>query len=64
LKIGRSIKHFAHPWKNDSTNAGLLKMLLEAYDEKYKNKKNKSMKIRQEYVETIDPIYHLKKEED
>lgn len=39
-------------------------MLLEAYDEKYKNKKNKSMKIRQEYVETIDPIYHLKKEED
>ena len=47
LKIGRSVKHFAHPWKNDSTNAGLLKMLLEAYDEKYKNKKNKSRKIRE-----------------
>lgn len=38
LPIGRYTNHFAHPWKNDSTNAGLLRMRLEIYDKKYKDK--------------------------
>lgn len=51
LPIGRSINHFAHPWKNDSTNAGLLKMRLNAYDKKYKNKKIKSKAFREKEKE-------------
>ena len=47
LPIGRSVNHFAHPWKNDSTNAGLLRMRLEEYDKGYPNKKAKSKLFRE-----------------
>lgn len=47
IPIGRSVNHFAHPWKNDSTNAGLLRMRLEEYDKKYPNKKPKSKRFRE-----------------
>lgn len=47
LPIGRSVNHFAHPWKNDSTNAGLLRMRLEEYDKRYKNKVAKSKTFRE-----------------
>ena len=50
LPIGRSVNHFAHPWKNDSTNAGLLRMRLEAYDKKYPNKKIKTSKFREKEI--------------
>ena len=54
LPIGRSVNHFAHPWKNDSTNAGLLRMRLEAYDKKYKNrKKNKNNNFVQNPLERL-----------
>lgn len=42
IPIRESSKHFAHPWKNDSTMAGVLRMQLEDYDEKYANKKPKT----------------------
>ena len=41
IPTGRSVNHFAHPWKNDSTNAGLLRMRLEEYDKRHANKKSK-----------------------
>lgn len=44
LPIGRSTNHFAHPWKNDSTNAGLLRMRLEAYDKIHKRTEKKNRK--------------------
>lgn len=47
IPIGRSINHFAHPWKNDSTNAGLLRMRLEAFDKRYPNRKPKSKAFRE-----------------
>ena len=34
----KTSRHFAHPWRNDSTMAGLLRMKLEDYDRKYANK--------------------------
>lgn len=46
LPIGRSVNHFAHPWKNDSTNAGLLRMRLEEYNKIHTNTKRKSMAFR------------------
>jgi len=42
LEIGRSIHHFAHPWNNDSTDAGLLRMRLEEFDKKHSVIKKKS----------------------
>lgn len=42
----KSVNHFAHPWKNDSTNAGLLRMRLEEYDKKYKQKEPKTEHFR------------------
>ncbi len=41
IPMVRSVNHFAHPWKNDSTNAGLLRMRLEEYDKKYGKKRQK-----------------------
>lgn len=55
LPIGRSINHFAHPWKNDSTSAGLLRMRLEEYDKRHPNKKMKS-KIFREKEKKFDKI--------
>lgn len=42
LKIGRSIHHFAHPWNNESTDAGLLRMRLEEFDKQHQNTKKKT----------------------
>lgn len=47
LPIGRYTNHFAHPLKNDSTEAGILKMRLDAFDAKYKNKSSKSNTYRE-----------------
>lgn len=33
--IGKTSTHYAHPWYNTSTDAGVLKMRLDAYDKKY-----------------------------
>lgn len=46
LKIGRSIHHFAHPWNNESTDAGLLRMRLEEFDKKHPVIKKKSASFR------------------
>ncbi len=46
IPMVRSVNHFAHPWKNDSTNAGLLRMRLEEYDKKYGKRKAKTDNIR------------------
>lgn len=56
LPIGRSVNHFGHPWKNDSTEAGLLRMRLEAYDKKYPNKKRKSFAIRMKEINFNDVV--------
>lgn len=47
LPIGRTTNHFAHPWKNDSTEAGILKMRLDAFDAKYKSRHRKSKTYRE-----------------
>lgn len=47
LPIGKSVNHFAHPWRNDSTNAGLLRMRLETYDKKYKDKLPRTKSFRE-----------------
>lgn len=46
IPMARSVNHFAHPWKNDSTNAGLLRMRLEEYDKKYGKSKVKTESFR------------------
>lgn len=46
LKIGKSIHHFAHPWNNESTDAGLLRMRLEEFDKSHKKKQKKSENYR------------------
>ncbi len=46
VKIGRSANHFAHPWKNYSTEAGILKMRIDAFDSKYGNRLKKSSSYR------------------
>lgn len=46
LKIGRSIHHFAHPWNNESTDAGLFRMRLEEYDKHHKTIQKKSKNYR------------------
>lgn len=46
LKIGRSIHHFAHPWNNESTDAGLLRMRLEEFDRKHPKIRKKSSSFR------------------
>lgn len=46
LKIGKSIHHFAHPWNNESTEAGLLRMRLEEFDKNHKKIQKKSDNYR------------------
>ncbi len=50
LKIGKSIHHFAHPWNNESTDAGILKMRLDAYDKIHPkiHKKSKNFRNKEE----------------
>jgi len=46
LDVGKSIHHFAHPWNNESTEAGLLRMRLEEFDLKHPVIKKKSETYR------------------
>lgn len=46
IKIGRSVHHFAHPWNNESTDAGLLRMRLEEFDELHPVVKKKNETFR------------------
>ncbi len=65
LPIGRSVNHFAHPWKNDSTNAGLLRMRLEEYNKIHTNTKRKSMAFRKkkkDFDETVSIICNIARE--
>lgn len=59
LPIGRTTNHFAHPWKNDSTEAGILKMRLDAFDSKYKNKPKKSKAYREKERNFETLVYSL-----
>lgn len=65
IPIGRSTNHFAHPWENDSTKAGILKMRLDAFDSKYKNRKPKSKRYREKeknFEEIVLELCHIAKE--
>lgn len=53
--IGKTSIHFGHPWYNTATDAGVLKMRLDAYDKKYGNLKPKS----KEYREKEENFEHL-----
>lgn len=59
LQIGRSTNHFAHPWENDSTNVGLLRMKLEEYDKKYENKKSRTQSFREKEAKFDDVIWKI-----
>ena len=59
LKIGRSIHHFAHPWNNESTEAGLLRMRLEEFDRSYPNIKMKSKAYREKEENFEYLIYEI-----
>ena len=45
--IGKTSTHHGHPWYNTSTDAGVLKVRLYAYDKKYRNLKQKSKYYRE-----------------
>lgn len=47
LKIGRSVHHYGHPWNNESTEAGLLRMRLEEFDKLHTEVKKKSNAYRE-----------------
>jgi len=53
LKIGRSVHHFAHPWNNESTDAGLLKMRLDEFDKNHPaiNKKSEAFREKEKEFE-------------
>lgn len=55
----RSINHFAHPWKNDSTNAGLLRLRLEEYDKRYKNQPPKTENFRKKEEKFDNLVWEL-----
>ena len=59
LKIGRSIHHFAHPWNNESTDAGLLKMRLDEFDKLNPVIKKKSKFTRKKEEEFEDFVYDI-----
>jgi len=59
LKIGRSIHHFAHPWNNESTDAGLLRMRLEEFDRLHPVIKKKSEAYRKKEEEFDIFIYEV-----
>ena len=59
LKIGRSIHHFAHPWNNESTDAGLLRMRLEEFDKQHQNTKKKSERYRDKEKQFSSIIYDI-----
>lgn len=59
LKIGRSIHHFAHPWNNESTDAGLLRMRLEEFDRTHPVIKKKSASFRKRETEFNYLIYDI-----
>ncbi len=59
LKIKRSTYHFAHPWNNESTEAGLLRMRLEEFDKTHNIVKKKSEKYRNKEKLFSKFIYNL-----
>ena len=69
IDIGKTSTHYGHPWYNTSTDVGVLKMRLDAYDKKYRNLKQKSKYYRekeekQKFVYTNNPLYELIYERD
>lgn len=59
INIGKSSIHFGHPWYNTATDAGVLKMHLDAYDEKYKSKKPKSKNFRNKEEKFENIVMHI-----
>ena len=59
LKIGRSIHHFAHPWNNESTDAGLLRMRLEEFDKNHPTIKKKSKSYREKEKQFEHLVYNV-----
>lgn len=59
LKIGKSIHHFAHSWNNESTEAGLLRMRLEKFDETHPIIKKKSSAFRKREENFSFLIYNV-----
>lgn len=59
LEIGRSIHHYAHPWNNESTDAGLLRMRLEKFDETHPVIKKKSVLFRKREEDFEFLIYRI-----
>lgn len=57
--IGKTSIHYGHPWYNTSTDAGVLKMRLDAYDKKYKNRKPKSEKYREKEKQFEKVVYFI-----
>lgn len=57
--IGKTSTHFGHPWYNTSTDAGVLKMRLDAYDKKYGNLKPKSKEYREKEKKFEDLVYYI-----
>lgn len=57
--IGKTSIHYGHPWYNTSTDAGVLKMRLDAYDKKYGNLKPKSKEYRKKEEKFEKLVYHI-----
>ncbi len=57
--IGKTSIHYGHPWYNTSTDAGVLKMRLDAYDKKYGNLKPKSKEYREKEEKFEKLVYHI-----
>lgn len=59
VKIGRKTTHFGHPEGNTSTDVGILKMKLEAYDKLYGDKKAKGERYRKKETEFEYVIWEI-----
>ena len=57
--IGKTSTHYGHPWYNTSTDAGVLKMRLDAYDKKYGNLKQKSKYYREKEEKFESLVYYI-----
>lgn len=57
--IGKTSIHFGHPWYNTSTDAGVLKMRLDAYDKKYGELKPKSKEYREREKQFENLVYFI-----
>lgn len=57
--IGKTSIHYGNPWYNTSTDTGVLKMRLDAYDKKYGNLKPKSKEYRKKEEKFEKLVYHI-----